>query len=346
MSRKSPLRQISVSWGTGTVRHKRRAICRDVGGWPAVYVYNLVSPFQKDFRHLCGLGSGGGACGGQHAAPSAAEDAPVHCPAQGIGSPGAGLVRVTEGQQQIGGSGPAGILPEHHRQLFPCDGVLGAELSAAQWVLGMLEKVFPASTSFTTAEPTTHSARDLLDTEGVVRTWYVFWVLPAVFVLFNLFQSFQLDGLLYSGRLLSMYALLSLMLTGLLLLFYLLFYLVAWELDVNTQLKQENQFLHMQTAKYEVLRTAIDETRRARHDLRHHFGALSALAEREAWEELRRYLAQAADSVPVDELSLCENPAVDGAAGRYSSLSRQHGVPFGETDVDDIELLFFLPCVP
>ena len=53
----------------------------------------------------------------------------------------------------------------------------------------------------------------------------MFWVLPAVFVLFNLFQSFQLDGLLYSGRLLCMYTLLSLMLTGLLLLFYLLFYL-------------------------------------------------------------------------------------------------------------------------
>lgn len=56
--------------------------------------------------------------------------------------------------------------------------------------------------------------------------------------------------------------------------------------------------------------------------------ALSALAEQEAWEELCRYPAQAADSVPADELNLCKNPAVDGAAGRYSSLSRQHGVPF------------------
>lgn len=42
---------------------------------------------------------------------------------------------------------------------------------------------------------------------------------------------------------------------------------MARELDVNTRLKQENQFLHMQTAQYEALRTAIDETRRARHDL-------------------------------------------------------------------------------
>lgn len=39
---------------------------------------------------------------------------------------------------------------------------------------------------------------------------------------------------------------------------------MAWELDVNTRLKQENQFLRIQTAQYEALRTAIDETR---HDL-------------------------------------------------------------------------------
>ena len=72
----------------------------------------------------------------------------------------------------------------------------------------------------------------------------------------------------------------------------------------------------------------MEDPRRARHDLRHHFGALSALAEREAWDELKGYLFQAADSVPADELNLCENPAVDGVAGRYSALSRQDDIPF------------------
>lgn len=176
--------------------------------------------------------------------------------------------------------------------------------------------------------PTTHSARDLLNTEGVVRTWYVFWLLPAVFILFNLYLSFQLDGPLYSGHLLGMYALLSLMLAGLLLLFYLLFYLVARELNNSVRLRQENHFLQMQTAQYEALRSAIEETRQARHDLRHHFGTLSALADRGAWGELRRYLEQAADSVLSDELNLCKNPAVDGVAGRYSARRRQYGVPF------------------
>lgn len=176
--------------------------------------------------------------------------------------------------------------------------------------------------------PVTHAARRLLKTETVVRTWYVFWILPAVFVLVNLVVRSQLDALLYSGQLLAMYALLSLVMTGLLLLFYLLFYVVARELAANTALQRENQFLHMQTAQYTTLRESIAETRRARHDMRHHFGALSALAQREAWEELRDYLADVSASIPADGLTLCENQAVDGVAGRYAALCRQNGVAF------------------
>lgn len=176
--------------------------------------------------------------------------------------------------------------------------------------------------------PTTHAARWLLKTALPVRTWYVFWILPVVFVLVNLVAYFQLDALLYSGQLLAMCTLLSLVMTGLLLLFYLLFYLVARELIANNRLQQENQFLQMQTAQYAALRESIAETRRARHDMRHHFGALSALAERSAWDELRSYLADVSDSIPADELNLCENQAVDGVAGRYATLCRQRGVAF------------------
>lgn len=176
--------------------------------------------------------------------------------------------------------------------------------------------------------PTTHAARKLLKTDGPVRSWHAFWVLPAVFVLVNRVMCSQLDALVYSGRLLGMYALLSLVMTGLLLLFYLLFYLVSRELAANTALQRENQFLQMQTAQYAALRESIAETRRARHDMRHHFSALSALAQRQAWDELRGYLSDVSASIPADGLSLCENQAVDGVAGWYAALIRQSGVAF------------------
>lgn len=176
--------------------------------------------------------------------------------------------------------------------------------------------------------PATHAARSLLRTEDVERSYYVFWILPIAFVLVNLYLLSLKNSLLLNEQLMGLYAILCLVLIGLLLLFYLLFYLVARELGHNTQLRQKNQFLHMQTAQYEVLRTAIEETRRARHDMRHQFNALSALADRGAWEELKRYLAEASASVPNAELGLCKNQAVDGVAGRYAGLCRQNGVDF------------------
>lgn len=176
--------------------------------------------------------------------------------------------------------------------------------------------------------PTTHAARWLLKSEGTVRTWYVFWILPAIFVLVNVVMCSQMDALLYSGQMLAIYALLSIVLIGLLLLFYLLFYLIARELIANVELQRENQFLHMQATQYAVLREGIDETRRARHDMRHHFSTLSALAQREAWDELRDYLSDVSASIPADGLALCENQAVDGVVGRYAFLSRQAGVVF------------------
>lgn len=176
--------------------------------------------------------------------------------------------------------------------------------------------------------PATHAARSLLRTEDVVRSYYVFWILPTAFVLVNLYLLSLKDSLLLDEQLTGLYVVLCLMLTGLLLLFYLLFYFVARELGQNAQLRQENQFLHMQTAQYEVLRATIDETRRARHDMRHQFNALSALADKGAWEELKRYLAEVSASVPDAELGLCENQAVDGVAGRYAALSRRSGVSF------------------
>ncbi|WP_325198990.1 sensor histidine kinase [Oscillibacter sp.] len=176
--------------------------------------------------------------------------------------------------------------------------------------------------------PATHAVRRLLREEVMVRTWYVFWTLPAAFFLFDLLILPEQGEDLLRGRLLFIYLALTLLLLGLLHLFYLLFYLMAQELNANAALRRENQFLQMQTAQYETLRAAIEEARRARHDLRHHFATLSALADRGAWEELRRYLSEAADEVPADELNLCENRAVDGVAGRYSALSRQSGVPF------------------
>lgn len=176
--------------------------------------------------------------------------------------------------------------------------------------------------------PATHAARDLLEDDIIAQTWYVFWILPSVFIALNIY-IIPIDlKILYQGRLMQIYIVISLILLVLLLTFYAMFYLMAKSLNKNNRLRQENQFLSMQHTQYKTLNSAIEETRQARHDIRHHFSALTALASKKEWQELEAYLAMAQESIPSAELNLCDNPAVDGVAGHYCMQYKENAIPF------------------
>lgn len=197
--------------------------------------------------------------------------------------------------------------------------------------------------------PATHAARRLLEEEAFAQTWYVFWILPLMFMGLNLFMSPIHPQILYQGRLMQIYIIVSLVLLCLLLAFYGLFYFVASSLNKNYRLLQENQFLSMQQMQYDNLRAAVVETKRARHDLRHHFNVLSSLAERCEWMELKKYLADAQAGLPGAELNLCENHAVDSIVSHYGMLCKNGHIPFSvrfdlpqELPVSEVDLCLVL----
>lgn len=176
--------------------------------------------------------------------------------------------------------------------------------------------------------PATHAARELLEDDALARTWYVFWILPLLFVGLNLFMVPVYPEILYRGRLIQVYIVVSLALLSLLLFFYLMFYLMAASLNKNDRLRQENLFLSMQQARYDSLRTAIAETREVRHDMRHHFNILLSLAGQKEWDSLEKYLSDVQDSIPDAGLNLCDNAAADSVAGHYGLLFRKQDISF------------------
>lgn len=175
--------------------------------------------------------------------------------------------------------------------------------------------------------PSTHAARKLLEDESFAQTWYVFWILPLLFIGLNLSLIPKEPDILEQGRLRQLYILLAFTLLALLLLFYALFYLMASSLNHNDRLRRENQLLSMQQARYDSLQAAIEQTRQARHDMRHHFHILQGLAAQENWDHLAKYLDEAQGRIPAVELELCKNTAVDGVAGYFSALYREHHIP-------------------
>ena len=197
--------------------------------------------------------------------------------------------------------------------------------------------------------PAGHVAKSMVEDEHFAQTWYIFWVLPILFIGLNLFMIPQHRETLYTGRVLQGYIIISVALLILLIWFNAIFLMMANSLNRNAKLQQENHFLSMQRERYENLKIAIEDARQARHDMRHQLNQISALAEAGDLEQVREYLARAALRIPSLDMSFCENRAADSVIGYYCALARREGVPFqmqadlpAALSVDEIDLCLVL----
>ena len=171
--------------------------------------------------------------------------------------------------------------------------------------------------------PATHTVRAMVEDDNFAQTWYVFWVLPLAFILLNLFMIPRYQSTLQTGRVLQGYIVLSSALLVFMFCFNAVFLLMATSLNRNAKLQQENQFLSMQQQRYENLRTAIEEARQARHDMRHQFNQISALAEAGDLENLKSYLAKTVSRIPNLDMCFCENRAADSVVGYYCAMAKR-----------------------
>ena len=193
--------------------------------------------------------------------------------------------------------------------------------------------------------PARHCVQTMIADENIAQTWYVFWILPVIFIGVNLFIIPKYRGTLYTGRVLQCYIVLGLVLLIVLILFYAMFLMMAVSLNKNVRLQQENHLLSLQQQRYENLCMAIEEARQARHDIRHHFVQLSALEEQGDMEKIKKYLLAATGKISDYNLHFCENQAVDSVFGYYSTLAKRENIPFhalvslpADLSVDEINL--------
>ena len=176
--------------------------------------------------------------------------------------------------------------------------------------------------------PATHAVRAMVEDDNFAQTWYVFWVLPMVFILLNLFITPRYQITLRIGRVLQVYIVMSIALLFLMLFFNAIFLLMAISINRNVRLQQENQLLSMQQQRYESLKAAIEEARQARHDLRHQLCQLAALAEEGDLEKIKAYLSGAVSRIPSLEMHFCENRAADSVVGYYCALAKRENIPY------------------
>lgn len=193
--------------------------------------------------------------------------------------------------------------------------------------------------------PATHAVSTMIENVNFAQTWYVFWIIPVLFISLNLFMIPKHQGTLYTGRILQIYIVFSLVLLFILTLFYIIFLMMANSLNRNARLQQENHFLTLQRERYDNLCSAIEEARYARHDMRHHFLQLSSLAEHGSIEQIKDYLNSATNKIPDLNMHFCENKAADSVISYYCALAKREHIPFqseislpSDISTDEIDL--------
>ena len=159
--------------------------------------------------------------------------------------------------------------------------------------------------------------------------WRFLWLIPAVFYLIWM-QHFYASGRSALENALDPVGTGYLLLidAGSLLIYRLIIRLVR-TLRNNQLLMAENHALSLQSVQYENLRKRIDETRQARHDLRHHVMLLKSIRDNRDFTALDKLLSGYPDLDTLDRpLLYCQNEMVNAILAHFGDQATERGIHY------------------
>lgn len=158
------------------------------------------------------------------------------------------------------------------------------------------------------------------------RIWRVVWIFPAVFTVFSYFLVPYNNSYMYLGRFMKMYFFVLLLSFIVVLILYILFYQIALTMTEKSGLLTKSAYLEVQVEQYHKLQTHVQETRRLRHDFRHHLTAISEMLEHGHYEEALEFLHDYRTEVSAIPKMYCSSAAVNAVLHHYESLCRSEGI--------------------
>ena len=176
------------------------------------------------------------------------------------------------------------------------------------------------------------SDEDDSDSPGEKRDsfmWRYLWLIPAVFYAIWM-QHFYLSGKSALENALDPFSTAYLVVidAGSLLIYRLIIRLVTLQKE-SRKLETENHLLSIQKLQYDNLQNRIEETRRARHDLRHQLLLLHSIREKKDFSLLDELLAGYPEISEFEQpLVYCENESANVILGYFAGLSAKSNVRF------------------
>lgn len=187
----------------------------------------------------------------------------------------------------------------------------------------------------------TFSLKSMVNRKAVGKEWRFFWLIPTTFYLIWVYHLYgtQTDMSMTVRDPRNMFFLLFIHAGA-----FLTYYIVIWldnQMAANLELERKNHFHDIEQLEYRALHERIEETRRVRHDLRHHIVTMSDYLKNQEYNQLRDYLNRFEKSVPETPVFLfCQNRDVNRLLFFFATQAREHNIDFQVKTVisDDLNI--------
>lgn len=201
-------------------------------------------------------------------------------------------------------------------------------LDFCSWQAGVVTLLMTVSTLIPMSTFLHKTIRTLMSVE-IHDFWMTAWLLPFVATTMILL----LTGTIRDGHISSLALLARILL--LLCMFMLSHLLILFMKNLQEQIitsernKTMENLLRVQTEQFEMLNTRIIESRRARHDFRHHRMVLQDMADRNDLHGIQTYLAEYnAEHQDTPSKTYSNNPTVNAVVAYYAGHAEAAGIRF------------------
>ena len=167
--------------------------------------------------------------------------------------------------------------------------------------------------------PFTRYGSVLTDRLNTPHVWYTTVILSALFLSVNILIRPQKYQTLYTNKVfLAFWGILAMMLSTLLLLTVIFYFIVSW-LIKETEKEEKNRLLEMQESQYIKQQRYMEATAKERHNFRQTIRTLENLSREEDNTAIRKYLTDYVSSMPKNDIvAFCTNHAVNALLNYYA----------------------------
>ena len=169
----------------------------------------------------------------------------------------------------------------------------------------------------------------MLKNPHIGNEWYYYWIVPFVFYII---WQYQINGGTKTGleniQDPNNVIFLFIINFGALLIYYIMLKLDG-QLAKNLEMEEQQHYYDLEHVGYQALKERMEETRRLRHDLRHHLRMVNYYLAEKEYDKLKEYVHAYSDSIPdTDHIRFCENQTVNTILLYFATQAKKYEIDF------------------